>query len=130
MNNHGHLCSFKCFGKENYDGSCCHVEDRNWIMGPIEDYEKFLVNMSEKLGRTVGFEEVFHDFEEGSKLFPDKPVWQERFNYPAFKVDLEKERKPCVLYNSATRSCSVYEIRPETCRNYLCDFLHRELLFR
>jgi Fe-S-cluster containining protein len=28
------------------------------------------------------------------------------------------------------RSCSVYEIRPNTCRNYQCDFLYKELLTR
>lgn len=130
MGTHCNICSFKCFGIDDYDGSCCHLEDRNWIMGPIEDSEKFLYNLSNKLGRKVKFDEVFYNFEEGSKLFPDKPVWQEKGNYPAFKVDLEKQRKPCVMYNSATRSCSVYEIRPNTCRYYLCDFLERELILK
>lgn len=127
MSNHGDICSFKCFGQSGYDGSCCHLEDRNWIMGPIYDYQMFLDKLSSKLGRKVEFSEVFFDFEEGSKTFPEKQVWQSPENFPAFRVDTEKLRKPCVLYNSTTKSCTVYDIRPATCRNYHCDYLKEYL---
>jgi Fe-S-cluster containining protein len=127
MSYHGNICSFKCFGHDNYDGSCCHLEDRNWIIGPIEDYEKFLENLSNKIGRKVEFEEVFFSYEEGSKLFPEREVFQNPENFPSFRVDMEKPRKPCVMYNSATKSCSVYDIRPHTCRSYACDYLKEKL---
>jgi len=125
MSSHCDTCSFKCYGIDGYDGSCCHVEGRDWIMGPINDWDVFLDDLSKKLGREVEFKEVFFNFEEGSKLFPDRSVWQLPGNFPAFKVDMEKIRKPCVMYNTATRSCSVYDIRPETCRNYYCDYLSK-----
>jgi hypothetical protein len=55
-------------------------------MGPIEDYQTFLKNLSKKLGREVKFDEVFYNYETGSKVFPDRPVWQDFRSYPAFKV--------------------------------------------
>jgi len=125
--NHLDICAFKCFGRDDYDGSCCMLEDRNYIMGAITDYEEFLKKLSDKLGRVVDFSEVFYSFEEGSKQFPNLSNWQDPNNFPAFKLDLEKKRKPCVMYNTATRSCSVYDIRPQTCRNYLCPYLKEKL---
>lgn len=130
MGTHCDICSFKCFGVDGYDGSCCQVEDRNWIIGPHDDVEPFLQRLSKKFGREIKFEEVFYTFEEGSVLFPDKESWQDPNSYPALKVDLEKNRKPCVFYNTTLKSCSIYDIRPNTCKNYLCDYLHRELLMR
>jgi Fe-S-cluster containining protein len=116
------ICSEMCFGIPGNSGSCCHV-DRNWILGPILDHERFLENLSTKIGRNVEFNEVFYDYIEGSKVFPYYESWRDEDHYPAFKVDLEKSNRPCVMYNSATKSCSVYEIRPETCRSYTCKFL-------
>jgi len=128
MGNHCNICSFNCFGRENYDGSCCHIEDRNYVMGPIHDYEDFLEKISNKIGRKVEFKEMFYDFEEGSQKYPDRPIYQDPSVYPAFRVDEEKKRLPCVNYNSALRSCSVYDIRPQTCRDFFCDHLTRELI--
>lgn len=130
MGTHCDICSFKCWGREGYDGSCCHVEDRDWIIGPHDDVEPFLQRLSDKFGRKVEFDEVFYTYEEGSALFPDKKCWQDPNSYPALRIDLEKERKPCMFYNSTLKSCSVYGIRPNTCRNYHCDYLYRELLMR
>jgi len=97
-------------------------------MGPIKDSEKVLKNLSEKFGREIKFEEVFYDFEEGSKLFPTRPVWQKEGSYPAMKVDFSTNKKSCIFYNQTLKACSIYEIRPETCKNYFCDYLERELL--
>lgn len=117
------ICSFKCYGIEGYDGSCCTLEGRDWIMGPCLDWENFLTDLSNKIGRKVEFSEVFYNYSEGSKLFPDKQVWQNPNNFPAFRVDLNSPRKPCIFYNQSIKSCMVYKIRPETCRNYSCSYL-------
>jgi Fe-S-cluster containining protein len=123
MGSNCQICSFKCWGIDNYDGSCCTLENRDWIMGPALDWDIFLEKLSSKIGRDIEFSEVFYTYEEGSKLFPDRPVWQNSNNFPAFKVDLNSPRKPCIFYNQSIRSCMVYEIRPETCRSYSCDYL-------
>lgn len=123
MGSNCQICSFKCWGIDNYDGSCCTLENRDWIMGPALDWEIFLESLSSKIGRSIDFSEIFYTHDEGSKLFPDRPVWQNPNNFPAFKVDLNSPRKPCIFYNQSIRSCMVYEIRPETCRGYSCDYL-------
>jgi Fe-S-cluster containining protein len=128
MGNHCNICSFNCWGRKDYDGSCCHLEDRDFIIGRIDDWKEFLVRLSNKIGRTVEFKEVFYDFEEGSKKFPNKPSFQDPRNFPCFRVDEEKKRLPCVNYNSAIRACGVYDIRPNTCRDYFCDHLTREIM--
>ena len=92
-------------------------------MGPVLDSDNFLDGLSKKIGRKVEFSEVFYNFREGSNLFPDRQMWQDPNNFPSFKVDLNSPRKPCIFYNQSIRSCMVYEIRPDTCRNYSCDYL-------
>ena len=79
MGNHCNICSFNCWGRKGYDASCCTLEDRNWIIGPHTDTEAFLGRLSERIGRKVEFQEVFYDYEEGHKKFPDKEVWQSGF---------------------------------------------------
>ncbi len=123
MGSNCEICSFKCWGIDNYDGSCCTLENRDWIMGPILDSDKFLENLSSKIGRKIEFSEVFYAFKEGSSLFSDRQMWQDPNNFPAFRVELNSPRKPCVFYNQSIKSCMVYDIRPDTCRNYSCDYL-------
>ncbi len=36
------ICSSKCFGVDGYDGSCCKLEERDFIIGPISDSGEFL----------------------------------------------------------------------------------------
>lgn len=84
-------------------------------MGRIEDYEEFL----QKVDRT--FSEVFMTYEEGSKLFPEKSVYQDPNNYPAFRLNFLDQGLPCIFYKN--NKCSVYDIRPRSCREYLCQYL-------
>jgi len=120
------ICSNKCFGIEGYDGSCCTVEERDWIMGPIHDAEEFIKKLSNKLGRAINRDDIFIDYEEGKSLFPLKPVWQNKDHYPAFRIDLNNKRLPCIFYNTTVKSCMVYSIRPKTCRDFKCDYLKEQ----
>ncbi len=51
MGTNCNICSNKCYGVEGYHGSCCSIEERNYIIGPHHDTEEFIKNLSEKLGR-------------------------------------------------------------------------------
>ena len=85
--------------------------------------EEFIESLSKKLGREIEREEIFVEFEEGKNLFPDKSTWQNPDSYPAFRVDFFNPRKPCIFYNTKIKACGIYEIRPQTCRNYECEYL-------
>ncbi len=128
MGNHCQICSFNCWGLKDNHASCCSIQERDFIIGPILDFQEFLDKLSNKLGRVVEFDEVFYSYETGSKTFPSRSVWQDSGNFPAFKVNFDHQNKYCINYNRTLRTCTVYDIRPETCQNYFCDFLERELL--
>lgn len=117
------ICSNKCFGVDGYHGSCCSIEDRNYIIGPHNDTEEFIKRLSNKLGREIQEEDIFINFDEGSKLFPNKSVWQNPESYPALIVDFYNPKLPCIFYNTKLKACSIYEIRPNTCVNFECDYL-------
>jgi Fe-S-cluster containining protein len=116
------VCSNKCWGIEGYDGSCCTVEDRDWIMGPINDSHQFIEKLSEKLGEKVKHEDIFIEFEEGKELFSDKPSWQTPISYPAFRVKLDNKKLPCIFYDTDEKQCIVYDVRPKTCSSYECNY--------
>lgn len=122
MGTNCNVCSNKCWGIEGYDGSCCTVENRDWIMGPNNDAHQFIDKLSEKLGEKVNYDDIFIEFEEGSKLFPDKESWQTPFSYPAFRVKLDHKKLPCIFYDTEEKQCTVYDIRPETCEFYECNY--------
>jgi Fe-S-cluster containining protein len=116
------ICSDKCWGIEGYDGSCCTVEDRDWIMGANDDAHEFIEKLSKKLAEKVNYDDIFIEYEEGKKLFPNKPSWQLESSYPAFRVKLDHKKLPCIFYDTNEKQCTVYDVRPETCRNFQCNY--------
>jgi len=122
-----YTCGQRCMGHAANHGGCCTVETRDFIIGPIADSAAFLARLSEKTGRAVPHAEVFVDHAEGRALFPDRATWQRRENYPALRVVMDTPRHACRLYDDEAGACTVYEIRPEVCRRFLCDPL-RHLL--
>ena len=116
------VCSNKCWGIEGYDGSCCTVEDRDWIIGPHYDSYEFIEKLSEKLGEKINYNDIFIEYEEGKELFPDKPSWQVKSAYPAFRVKLDHKKLPCMFYDTDEKQCTVYDIRPETCSSFECNY--------
>ena len=121
------ICSNKCYGMPGHHGSCCTLEDRDFIIGPHPDAEEFVTKLSDKLGREIEYREVFVDYEEGKTLFPNKSTWQNPGSYPALRVDFYNPRLPCIFYNTKVRACSMYDIRPTTCQEYECEYLTNSL---
>jgi len=123
MGTNCNICSNNCFGRDGYHGSCCSIEDRDYIIGPHYDTDEFIKNLSSKLGREIYEEDVFINYEEGSKLFPSKSTWQNPSSYPAFRVDFFNPKLPCIFYNTKLKFCTIYDVRPQTCREYECEYL-------
>jgi Fe-S-cluster containining protein len=124
------ICSEKCFGLPGYHGSCCTIENRDYIIGPHYDTQEFVDNLSKKLSREINYNEVFVDYEEGKTLFPNKSTWQNPNSYPAFRVDFYNPRLPCIFYNTKIKSCTMYDIRPKTCREYECIIINATKFFQ
>ena len=81
------ICSNKCWGSPGYHGSCCSIEDRDFIIGPHTDSEEFLTKLNEKFGREFEFDEIFYSYEKGKTIFPNKSTWQNPNSYPALKIN-------------------------------------------
>ena len=80
----------------------------------------------DRAGREIKHNEVFIEWAEGSKMFPDKTVWQNPANFPALRVDENQPRLPCTFYNTKIKACTVHSIRPNTCAAYECDYLAKQ----
>ena len=113
-------CRTKCEGVEGAHGNCCSVQGGNWILGSIDDADEFLENLSHKFGYDINFSDVFYTYEEGKKIFPQGEDWQETGCYPALRFS---EDQTCIFYSTEIKSCMVYDIRPKTCKKYLCGYL-------
>jgi len=108
-------CCEKCLGFEGNHGGCCQLDDRDFILGPVSDPSAFLQRVQNK--------DVFIDYDEGSKMFPERSLYQNPSHYPSLRVDTKHSRKPCIFYNSTLKCCGVYEIRPDMCKIFSCDYL-------
>lgn len=118
-----YTCLRNCYGKKGNAGACCTVSDRDWIIGPITDPQEFLTRLEKHFGHPYRYKEVFVDYEEGRKLFPDKTTWQEKKNYPAMRVLMDQEGLHPCPFLSEKRECTIQSIKPKICGDYLCDHL-------
>lgn len=119
-------CQKKCLGWEGNHGGCCTVHDRNFIIGPINDTQEFLERLKDRFpGVEIKWEDVFIAYEEGHKLYPEKETWQDPKNYPCLRLNTASQLLPCIFYNSILKCCSVYDIRPTTCRTFFCEYLRK-----
>jgi Fe-S-cluster containining protein len=117
------ICSEKCMGFAANHGGCCTIADRDFIIGPHFDTDEFLDRLSEKFGRNFEFDDVFYSYEKGKNVLQSKSTWQNPDSFPALKVDFFNPKLPCIFYNTTIKACSIYDIRPQTCRDYECSYL-------
>ncbi len=118
-----YTCTRICYGIKGQAGICCTVGERDWIIGPITDADRFLKDVSKKYGREFKFDEIFYSYEEGHKLFPEKTTWQNPDHYPALRVVIDNESVYPCQFLTDEKKCGVQEIKPDICSAYLCDYL-------
>lgn len=122
--NESFVCQKHCYGHHGNHGGCCTIADRDFIMGPVSDTERVLIDLHKRMpGVLIGYSDVFIDYEEGHKLFPDKLAWQNPDAYPAMRPDVKHPSLSCLFYNNTLGVCGIYDIRPNMCREFKCDYL-------
>ena len=122
-----YTCTRNCSGQKGNAAGCCTVAGRDFIIGPITDPKDFLKRLSARDGRSYSHAEVFIDYKEGRKLFPDKTAWQTKEFYPALRVQTDKPEVYGCRFLSDAFECTVYSDRPSICRTYQCDHLKTTL---
>lgn len=116
-------CTKNCLGADGNSAGCCKMDQRDYIIGKVHDATEFLQRYRESVDKNATYEEVFIEFEEGKKLFPDRVIWQDPANFPAIRVLMDNERYPCRFLGD-NNLCTVHEIRSQTCRNYTCGHVN------
>ena len=118
-------CMEQCQGLKGNNGECCHIRDKNWIIGKVKDDKELLARVQKEYDKNLTWNDLFIDYEEGSKMFPDKPDWQNKDLYPAMRVRPELEGSPCVFFDNG---CKIHEIKSDVCKEYKCQWLvNREM---
>ena len=110
----------QCQGLKGNNGDCCHIRDKNWIIGKVSDDKELLARVQKEYDKNLTWNDLFIDYEEGSKMFPDKSDWQNKDLYPAMRVRPELEGSPCVFFDNG---CKIHEIKSDVCKNYKCQWL-------
>lgn len=120
-----HTCTRKCFGRPGYAASCCHLADRDFIIGPIHDSAAALERLRQRLGSHLEWHDVFIDFAEGSALFRERASWQNPANFPALRVRTDDGGRFACRFLGENQLCTIHDIRPATCRSYQCEHLQK-----
>ena len=110
----------QCQGLKGNNGECCHIRDKNWIIGKVKDDKELLERVQKKYDKNLTWNDLFIDYDEGSKMFPDKSDWQNKDLYPAMRVRPELEGSPCVFFDNG---CKIHEIKSDVCKEYKCQWL-------
>lgn len=128
-------CLSRCSGVDGLKAGCCKLDpnDLEHVLGPLpEEYIQKLIKWFQKKGINFKRQDLVIDFEEGQiigrNFFNGHPVFEEPKTYPIFRFDVDGPRFSCKFLNNQSGMCSIYEMRPDMCRNYLCNYVKSNFL--
>lgn len=130
-------CLGRCCGVDGLKAGCCHVSPNTLqhVLGPIdEEWIKKMLTRMRKLGYTgVTRQDLVIDEEEGriigERFFDSHPVFFQKTTYPILRIQIKGSEFAC-KFLSATGKCTIYEHRPQMCRNYYCEYLKTNFTIR
>jgi len=133
-------CLGNCCGVPGLKGACCHLDpyDLEHVLGPVdEEWIKDIIKWFRKKGLNFSRQDIVVDYEEGivigDTLFKDAPnnqVFKDRKAYPFLRFQVIGPRYICKFMNPTTYKCQIYEVRPNMCRTYLCQYIVSNFLVK
>jgi Fe-S-cluster containining protein len=130
-------CLGNCCGHEGLRAGCCNLDpnDLEHVLGPIdEEWIKKTVKWFKTKGINIGRHDLVIDFEEGkligSTFFDSHPVFDSPDSYPMLRIQANGVRFACKFLNVSNGMCTIYEQRPDMCRDYLCSYVKANFLVR
>jgi len=130
-------CLGNCCGHEGLKSGCCNLDpdDLEHVLGPIEEeWIKKTIKSFKTKGMSLGRHDLVIDLEEGkligSKFFNDHPVFNSPDSYPMLRIQANGVRFACKFLNVSSGMCTIYEQRPNMCRDYLCQYVRKNFLVR
>jgi Fe-S-cluster containining protein len=130
-------CLGNCCGVPGLKSGCCHLDpdDIEHVLGPLdEEWIKDIIQWLRKQGIMAGRNDIVIDFEEGKligeKFFNGHQVFQSKGSYPMMRFQVTGPRFACKFLNNASGKCTIYEKRPNMCRDYYCQYIQTHFLVR
>ena len=130
-------CLGNCCGVEGLRAGCCQLdpEDLEHVLGPVdEDWIKKTIKWFRKKGINVTRHDIVIDYEEGKLIgrafFNDHAVFKSPDSYPILRIQANGLRFSCKFLNVHNGMCTIYEQRPNMCRDYLCSYVKANFLVK
>ncbi len=137
------VCLGSCCGVEGLKAGCCFIDldDPEHVLGPLVTKDgkedPWIMDTVRKLsrnGQNITRADIVIDYEEGKiigeKFFNGHPVFASKTSYPMMRFQVIGPRFACKFLNPVTKKCTIYTIRPDMCRNYLCNYVKSSFLVR
>lgn len=130
-------CLSNCCGHAGLKSACCRMDpaDLEHVLGPLdEEWIAQIIKWFKKKNIHLTRHDVVIDFEEGQiigrNLFNSHPIFEDKKSFPIMRFQVDGPRYSCKFLNNQTGMCTIYESRPDMCRNYLCNFVKSNFLVK
>lgn len=130
-------CMSNCCGIPGVKNVCCQLDpdDLEHVLGPLDEkWIKKTIKWFKKRDLNVTREDIVIDEEEGrligESFFGGHDVFKSSESYPFMRIQVHGPRFACKFLNVKNGLCTIYEIRPDMCRDYLCQFVKKNFLIR
>jgi Fe-S-cluster containining protein len=131
------VCVGGCCGHEGLKSACCYLDPDNLehVLGPlkleeewIEDFQRWMRLKGIHLKRS----DIVIDYEEGKLIgdafFHGHDVFSSKESYPMLRFQVSGPRFACKFLSTETGRCTIYEKRPNMCRDYYCEYIKANFL--
>lgn len=130
-------CLGNCCNVEGLSAGCCQLDpdDMEHVLGPVdEEWIKATIKWFKKKDINVTRHDLVIDYEEGrltgQRFFNDHEVFKRKDTYPILRIQASGIRFACKFLNVQTGKCTIYQQRPEMCRNYYCSYIKSNFLVK
>lgn len=130
-------CLSNCCGVKGLKAGCCHLDPENLehVLGPVdEDWIKSTLKWLNSKKIWFKRSDLVIDLEEGkiigATFFNDHPVFNSPQSYPILRFQVTGPRFACKFLSEDTGRCTIYEHRPDMCRDFYCEFIQGSFLVR
>lgn len=130
-------CVGNCCNVPGLKAGCCSLDpdDIEHVLGGLdEEWISDMIQWLTKRGVPTRRSDIVIDYEEGvligEKFFNSHDVFKSKESYPMIRFQVNGPRFSCKFLHAPTGMCTIYEKRPDMCRNYLCQFVKSNFLVR
>lgn len=130
-------CMSNCCGHPGVRNACCLLDkdDLEHVLGPVDEpWIKKMILWYKKKGIHATRSDLVIDFEEGKLIgeahFNGHKVFTDPKTYPILRIQAFGPRFACKFLNVHNGKCTIYSVRSEMCRGYLCSYVKANFIVK